>query len=42
MSTTSTDNPALVRDGYAAFASGDMQLLSQLFIPLATVRTTVQ
>ena len=31
MSTTSTDNAALVRDGYAAFASGDMQLLGELF-----------
>jgi uncharacterized protein len=31
MSTTSTDNAALVRAGYGAFASGDMQLLSELF-----------
>ena len=31
MSTTSTDNAAFVRNGYAAFASGDMQLLGELF-----------
>ena len=31
MSTTSTDNAAFVRSGYAAFASGDMQLLGELF-----------
>jgi len=35
MSTTSTDNPTLVRDGYAAFASGDMQLLGRLFADTA-------
>jgi len=31
MSTTSTDSAALVRSGYAAFGSGDMQLLAELF-----------
>lgn len=31
MSATSTDNAALVRSGYAAFASGDMALLGELF-----------
>jgi hypothetical protein len=35
MSTTSTDNAAFVRSGYAAFASGDMQLLGELFADTA-------
>jgi uncharacterized protein len=35
MSTTSTDAAGFVRSGYAAFASGDMQLLSQMFADAA-------
>jgi uncharacterized protein len=33
--TTTTDNAALVKAGYAAFASGDMQLLSEVFAETA-------
>jgi ketosteroid isomerase-like protein len=35
MSTTATDNAALVKAGYGAFASGDMQLLSEVFADAA-------
>ena len=35
MSTTSTDNATLVREGYGAFASGNMGLLAELFADAA-------